>query len=179
MKTMMMTAMVAVAMTAFGAGCSIPVGGPSDDSGRRPGTAVFADGGGGGPTDGAQARPKVDANTRYVPAQDPTERQQIVSRMWATLTAAQCWHMQGSNDNYTFSGVNDYRYAGYETTAGQVGLISVGTFGGYDMAEIQISSTQYWLGIADAQTMVMSFVHDNGKLVTNWYTAAAPGSYCL
>ncbi len=87
--------------------------------------------------------------------------------------------MQNSNDNYTFSGVNDYRYAGYETTAGQVGLNSVGTFGGYDMADVTISRTQYWIGIYDAKTIAMSFVHDNGKLVTNWFIAAAPGQYCL
>jgi hypothetical protein len=124
-------------------------------------------------------RTPIDANTRYVPEQDATKAQAIATRMWGILTGAQCWHRQNSNDNYSFSGVNDYRYAGYETTAGQIGVNSIGTFGGYDMADIQISHTQYWIGIYDERTFAMSFIHDNGKLVVNWYIASTPGQVCL
>ncbi len=121
----------------------------------------------------------VHSDPRYIPEQNPTKARAITMRMWGILTAAKCWHRQGSSDNYTFSGVNNYRYAGYETTAGQIGLNSVGAFGGHDMADVMISHTRYWIGIANARTIAMSFIHDNGRLVTNWFTAATPSQHCV
>jgi hypothetical protein len=99
--------------------------------------------------------------------------------MWSIMTAAPCWYAQKSTNNYSFSGVNDYRYAGYETTAGQIGVTSFGTFGGYDAADVVISGSQYWIGIGDARTLAISFIHSNGAFVTTWYTAASPGEVCV
>ena len=149
---------VAVAMAAFGAGCSGNASGSGTDTNMQGG---------------------IDANTRYVVEPDQAKAQQIAARMWSIMTAAPCWYAQSSTYNYSFSGTNDYRYAGYETTAGQVGVNSLGAFGGYDAADVQISSTQYWIGIADAKTMAISFIHTNGALVTTWYTAAAQGQLCV
>lgn len=188
MKTTTMVAgLLVVAMTAFGAGCSAPVGGADDANGTGTQAGTGANGGDGanggtpaggnpatgpnGTTPGAVAGGTVDANTRYVPEQDQAKAQEIVVRMWTQLTTVGCWYMKGSTNNYSFSGANNYRYAGYETTAGQVTPVSAGTFGGYDMAEVMINGTTYWVGIADAQNMAMSSVF-NGKLITNWYTAS-------
>jgi hypothetical protein len=121
----------------------------------------------------------VDASTRYLPEQDPAKAEQIRVRMWGIMTAAPCWTMKNSTNNYSFSGVNNYRYAGYETTAGQIILNSTGSFGGYDMADVTISSTRYWIGVYDSRTIAFSFVHDNGALVTNWFFAASPGQACV
>lgn len=194
-KSAMLAGVVAMAMTTFGIGCSggAPGNGTGLGTGQQAGTG--ADGANGGNDRGLAAGQQgtngatgfnggtggtVDANTRYVPEQDPAKGQQIATRMWSILTAAQCWTLQGSSNNYTFSGANDYRYAGsYETTSGQIGLSSVGSFGGYDMADVTISGTEYWIGIKDAQTIALTFVHDDGALVTNWYSAAASGSYCV
>lgn len=124
----------------------------------------------------AQGGP-IDASTRYIPEQDPTRAEQIRQRMWATMTAAPCWVMKNTTTNYSFSGVNSYRYVGYETTAGQLQLNSVGSFGGYDTADVYIGSTQYWINVVDAQTIVISSVY-NGSLVTNYFFAVAPGTQC-
>jgi hypothetical protein len=185
MMAMKVTGLVLV-LAMFGAGCVAPVEGPTS-GGRQAGSVDPPANGSGSPvaadgkatTGGQIPGGAVDANTRYIAEQDTTKAQEIVSRMWGILTAAPCWYMQNSTNNYSFSGVNDYRYAGYETTSGQVGLNSVGTFGGYDAADVVISQTQYWIGIADAQTIGISFIHDNGKVVTNWFHAAAPGQYCV
>ena len=47
------------------------------------------------------------------------------------------------------------------------------------MADVTTSHTQYWIGVYDANTIAISFFHDNGKLVTNWFGAAAPSQYCV
>ena len=120
----------------------------------------------------------IDPNASYVAEQDPAKAQEIAKRMWGVLTAPPCWIMHNSTDNYSFSGVNDYRYAGYETTAGQVGLNSTGGFGGHDAADVNIAYGEYWIVIYDANTITISFLHD-GSLATNSYTAAAPGEYCV
>lgn len=170
MKTTIGAGMLVLAITAFGAGCSAPVSGSDDANGTgaqaNPAT---------GPTGTAAPGPAggaVDANTRYVAEPDQAKAQQIVVRMWTTLASQGCWYMQGSTNNYSFSGMNDYRYAGYETTSGQVTPVSGGAFGGYDMAEVMIRDNQLWVGIYDAQNMAISQVY-NGKLTTNWYKASA------
>ncbi|HUS67566.1 MAG TPA: hypothetical protein VMZ28_23685 [Kofleriaceae bacterium] len=124
----------------------------------------------------AQGGP-IDASTRYIPEPDPAKAEQIRQRMWAIMTAVPCWVMKNTTTNYSFSGVNDYRYVGYETTAGQIQLNSIGSFGGYDTADVTISSTQYWINIVDAGTIVISSLY-NGSLVSNTFFAVPPGQQC-
>ncbi|MBS2016039.1 MAG: hypothetical protein JST00_24375 [Deltaproteobacteria bacterium] len=120
----------------------------------------------------------IDSNTTYVAEQDAAKANEIASRMWTTMTSAQCWYMKGSTNNYSFSGYLQYRYAGYETTAGQLVVSSVGKFGPYDAADVVIGSSQYWIGVVDAQTLVMSTFY-NGQLVSNAYIAVGPGGQCV
>lgn len=188
MKYSLAIAFLAVTVTSLSAvGCTNDVTGSGEGEN---GTAAGADEGGGNQGGqggsgagaqgvGGQGGGTIDANTRYVPEQDPTKAQQIAARMWKTMTSAPCWYMQGSTYNYSFSGINDYRYAGYETTAGQIGLNSAGSFGGYDAADVLIGGSQYWIGVADSKTIAIAFIHDNGAFVYNWFKAANPGDYCV
>lgn len=126
-------------------------------------------------TPGAAATPQQDAainaNTQYVPEPDQTKATEIATRMWTTLTSHKCWYLRGSTNNYSFSGVNDYRYAGtVDTYAGQIGLISAGKYGPYDAADIMINGEEQWLGIYDSQTMAIAKIY-NGQWMINWYVA--------
>lgn len=131
--------------------------------------------GNGNGTAGAAANPQQDAainaNTQYVPEPDQTKATEIVTRMWTTLTSHKCWYLRGSTNNYSFSGVNDYRYAGtVDTYAGQIGLVSAGKYGPYDAADIMINGEEQWLGIYDSQTMAIAKIY-NGQWMVNWYVA--------
>lgn len=119
-----------------------------------------------------------DGNATYVAEADQAKAQEIGNRMWATMTAAPCWYMKGSTTNYSFSGYLQYRYAGYETTSGQLGVSSVGKYGEYDAADVMIGGTQYWIGVYDSQTLVIGSIN-NGGLVTNVYIAVGPGGQCV
>lgn len=153
MKTMaiVMGLFVMTAAAEFGTGCAAPL-----------------DGGLGG----------LDPNTAYVAEQDQAKASEIGNRMWATMTSAPCWYLKGSTNNYSFSGYLGYRYAGYETTSGTLGVNSIGKFGEYDAADVMIGSSQYWIGVYDAQTLVISSFQ-NGGLVTNVYIAVGPGGQCV
>lgn len=182
-KTTTLAGVVLVAMTAFGVGCTVPLQAPGDGSGLGGGTAAGQQGAGGaqqgaGGAQGGQGA-GVDANTRYAAETDATKANAIVTRMWAVMTGSPCFYMTNSTYNYSFFGNAEYRYSGYETTSGQIGLVSAGKFGPYDMAEAQIGGTRYWIGVADAKTLVISFVHDNGKLVTNHFIAVEQGRPCV
>lgn len=131
--------------------------------------------GNGNGTAGAAANPQQDAainaNTQYVPEPDQTKATEIATRMWTTLTSHKCWYLRGSTNNYSFSGVNDYRYAGtVDTYAGQIGLVSAGKYGPYDAADIMINGEEQWLGIYDSQTMAIAKIY-NGQWMVNWYVA--------
>ena len=119
-----------------------------------------------------------DGSTQYLAEADAAKANEIAQRMWTTMTSAQCWYMKGTTNNYSFSGYLNYRYAGYETTAGTLGVNSIGKFGEYDAADVVIGSSQYWIGVYDAQTLVMSSMF-NGQLVTNVYIAVGPGGQCV
>lgn len=113
----------------------------------------------------------INANTRYTPESDQTKATEIAQRMWATLTSHKCWYLRGSSNNYSFSGSNDYRYAGtIDTYAGQIGLISAGKYGTYDAADIMINGEEQWIGIYDSQTMAIAKIY-NGQWLFNWYDA--------
>jgi len=118
-----------------------------------------------------------DGSTQYVAEADTAKSNEIAQRMWTTMTSAACWVMKGTTNNYSFSGYLQYRYVGYETTAGTLGVNSIGKFGEYDAADVVIGSSQYWIGVYDAQTLVMSSMY-NGQLMTNVFIAVGPGGQC-
>lgn len=119
-----------------------------------------------------------DGNAQYQAEADQAKANEIAQRMWTTMTSAPCWYMKGSTNNYSFSGYLQYRYAGYETTAGQIGVNSIGKYGEYDAADVMINGTQYWIGVYDSQTLVFGSFY-NGGLVTNVYVAVGPGGQCV
>lgn len=192
MKTMTkgMAVLAMVAAAAFGAGCTAPVdlGGVN----QKAGTAEGANGGGNGGGNGAGSGAAngggngaanggfagVDASTQYVPEADASKAQEIANRMWQVMTSQPCFYMTNSTYNYSFSGNLQYKYSGYETTSGTIRVSSVGKFGPYDMADVEIGSTQYWIGVADERTLVISFFYEGG-LRTNAFIAPGPGGQCV
>lgn len=118
-----------------------------------------------------------DGSTQYIAEADTAKSNEIAQRMWTTMTSAPCWVMKNTSYHYSFSGYLEYRYVGYETTAGTLGVNSIGKFGQYDAADVVIGSSQYWIGVYDSQTLVMSSMY-NGQLMTNVFTAVGPGGQC-
>lgn len=191
MTTKAVAVAVIVAATAFGVGCNVPVDGqrPSVGSGESAGNASGAGNQtGGNQASGNQASGNqaggegalkgVDASTQYAPEADPTKAQEIANRMWQVMTSQPCFYMTNSTYNYSFWGNLQYKYSGYETTSGTIRVSSVGKFGPYDMADVEIGSTQYWIGVADERTLVISFFYEGG-LRSNAFIAPGPGGQCV
>jgi hypothetical protein len=189
----MVAALLAVGtIMVCGAGCSSTV--DNTGSGQQAGSGATGDpnnpnnpnkgatGGGTGQTPdpstgkaaNAQQEAAINASTVYVAETDPTKANEIVVRMWTLLTSnGGCWYMRGSSDNYLFYGYNNYRYSGYETTAGTVGNISAGKYGPYDAAQVMISSREHYVGIYDDNNMAIAQQHFNGEWFMNWYERKA------
>ncbi len=181
-----MAVLVVMAATAFGVGCNVPVDGQRPTGGSAETGGAQNGGGnqnGGAQNGGAQAGGEgalkgVDASTQYAPEADAGKAQEIANRMWQVMTSQPCFYMTNSTYNYSFWGNLQYRYSGYETTSGTIRVSSVGKFGPYDMADVEIGSTQYWIGVADERTLVISFFYEGG-LRTNAFIAPGPGGQCV
>lgn len=184
MKTIM--TILAVAVAGLSVGCAVPVDGVGAGRGSTTGTdtgntatgAGREDAKGGAAAGAGGGLQGVDANTQYVAEADQAKAQEIAQRMWQVMTSQPCFYMTNSTYNYSFWGNLQYRYSGYETTSGTIRVSSVGKFGPYDMADVEIGSTQYWIGVADDKTLVISFFYEGG-LRSNAFIAPGPGGQCV
>ena len=82
--------------------------------------------------------PNLPAST-FVSETEPARRDKIIADIWAVLTRPSCWDASfvgpatpgGTAANvsqYTFSGQYQYRYYGFDTYSGAIGLRDVGTY---------------------------------------------------
>lgn len=84
--------------------------------------------------------PNLPAST-FQSQTDAAEREKTINRIWAALSSPRCWDASfvgpatpsgsaGSVSQFTFSGQYQYRYVGFETWTGTIGLQDVGTYKG-------------------------------------------------
>lgn len=113
----------------------------------------------GGPGGGKVFDPALPAST-FVSETDPAKRDRIISDLWSVLTGPSCWDASfvgpatpsGTAANvsqYTFSGQYQYRYYGFDTYSGTIGLEDVGTYRGKPAV---LAST--WSGEAEGFILV-------------------------
>jgi hypothetical protein len=115
-----------------------------------------AEGGSGG---GGIFDPNLPADT-FVSETDPAKRDKIIADIWKVLASPACWDASfvgpatpsGTAANvsqFIFSGQYQYRYHGFETYAGYIGLQDAGTYRGKPAV---LAST--WSGEAEGFILV-------------------------
>jgi hypothetical protein len=134
-------------------------------------------GGGGDDDDEGTANGTVEdlgGDRTFRAENDPAEQQRIAEDLWRVLASAQCWEAtENYMQQYQFYGQLQFRYSGFDTWAGTIGVYSVGWYGGAPAALIS-TWTEEPEGIAilsDTQ-IVHAITHIDGSLIVHEYVAS-------
>lgn len=115
----------------------------------------------------------------YVQVDSQSEQQQIGNQLWALLTSAPCWYMEGTSTNYSFYGSYQYTYAGLsaDRSGGTIGVMSIGRYDAKPAAVVQMSYDTWLLVGIDAQTFTLG-KYLNGQPYIEVYRANLGPGIC-